>query len=286
MFQKIYQQAAPLVFKVELLEGGEPCGNGTAFHIGGGYMVTAKHVVERVKEGHHTIGAISNGYYEELRQPQPNESQSKEGASVLPKITCNGEWFPDQVLEEQQFERERYDALIQSDIAILKTNLDAQTFMTALLKRKAKPWETALILAPMSNLTVTPRSVGKPVVCIGYPRIYGTKDCTTAYCYPSHIAALGTSPHDSLKRFTIHGPALGGLSGGPVLIDGQDEYGPRVLGMITECAHDAGSGQVGEDGQMPSDWGFLSAISLTVAELMSCKLKVPSPFQDIGMLNA
>ena len=266
--QDVYQQVAPLVFKVALRDAvsGDGAGCGTAFHIGDGYLVTAYHVVEGLKAGKLELESLSNGYYDSVgHSPLIIEE------ILTPSVVLKRFEEKDPVL---------YASFYYSDVALLKTNLDARAYIAAWHGKDSVNRVESSILLGIASERIGVASVGRPVVCIGYPRIHGTMDCTSAYCYCSHLAAVGRSYHDKLSRFIIHGTPLGGLSGGPVLIPA-DDYGHRAVGLIIENSFErTKEKQDDEDENPPADYGYLTAISLTVVEWMRIELKVAFPIGD------
>lgn len=187
---------------------------GTGFHIGGGYIATAKHVIE-------------NADYQVIAHKDIGSSTRKAEFCALSNDPAHHEEHALKV--EQEF----FPADSKIDIAVIKTDFNSDYWMSRTVSthwKKKDHFQLDYMLYD-EDLYETDILL-REVFMIGYPRIPYT-DHAYVVCVRADINALVgkmSTPHGHL---ILSSTARGGFSGAPVL----NQHG-KVIGICTESLNE------------------------------------------------
>lgn len=254
-FRAVYRRSAGAIgyVCVESAERGEGCG--TAFHIGDGYWITARHVIE----DHKILGLgtpMGNVHISEA-------AQQEFGELIQPQYTSTvfaGAKHPD----------------AKVDIALLLTPgfVPKQTIV---LGGDAVPVAEEILL--------------EPVLLMGFPRIPGAQDQTPALVATTgEVTAVAML--DGGAHIFVSPIARGGFSGGPVLRSNGDCLGVAVRESFeaerstpkaeSENKREAESGETVAEKRSPAGLGFFGVLGVQeVRTLLETSLVVPADQRNV-----
>ena len=189
------------VLYVEVRRPDQEISIGTAFHIGGGYCVTARHVIEG-----NTILRIG-------RRDTSLSTQFHPAGGHPVRTTRHG-------AHVWQVSDDRYnhpDARV--DVSIIR-----------LLGPNAHLVQPFLQLSPTADVYSEGEFLMKEVVVLGYPPVPSSSDAHLVV-FRGEVSAVIENRDNQRRQFVISGMARGGFSGGPVV---SVEAPNVVLGVVVE----------------------------------------------------
>lgn len=234
---QIFARYRPSLVKIVVVNEGDDIDIGTGFHIGDGYIATARHVVV----GHKKVEVLTEQF---ATNCSPAEAIKLREAGAL-------EADPDALA---RLTIEKTVAHVDADVAVLKTNFNLEFYMTSFLHTIVNPVDGTVcertdnleIAQVTDELLTNAHSVLCPVVLMGYPRV---PRANGAFLLGMNADINAVVPRYDAKNlhFILSSTARGGFSGGPVI----DYYG-RVIGITTESL---------VRDNLPKENGFAAAVS-------------------------
>ena len=234
---------------------------GTAFHIGFGYFVTARHVIE----GHEILKV---GQSDLSAKTSINPDGGRQERTTHPAFEQSGS-------EIRRFEHPEADvALIQ-----LTGNLGP--------RGPAGSLQPAMELADHADILTEGELLMTNVRVFGYPPIpralYSHPPLVTS---PGEISAVVTNIADRRRHFIISGLARGGFSGGPVfLVDnprveaaagpGLRDNSSTAIGVVVESLERRASSDSSSADARNFEPGFMDAISIETVHEVIAHHKLP-----------
>ena len=195
---------------------------GSAFHIGDGYCVTARHVID----GNQIL------------------SIGRRDTSLKTQITASGPVRTTTFgsLSHKVFEAPLFHPDDRVDVAIVRLG-------GRIGGGRGYPVSQLQPCVPLDrqvDLLTEGEYLLRPVVILGYPPIPWASDAHLVV-FRGEVSAVIENRNDRQRHFVISGMARGGFSGGPVMST------QGAVGIVTDS--------LGEDG-MPTELGFISATSV------------------------
>lgn len=152
---------------------------GTAFHIGDGFFVTARHVVE--------------------------------GREITDVVSSR--WAQISTIHSVHYPRDP-----QVDLAILSTDFDLSYYMSEQVRYEGGEWPKgdAFVLGDHLDDWIGDEMIMMPILMMGYPPVPTSREpvLLAVSGEVNGVIDLYTTPH---VHFVVSSPARGGFSGGPVL---------------------------------------------------------------------
>lgn len=231
--QLVYRYRPSMVrFEVKTDEGDLQMGAG--FHIGDGYIATAKHNIEQnytmCTEQHATNCSI-----EEARQVRRN-NDSVEASHLLSILSKEKEY--------------RHPS---ADVAVVKTNFNLDLYMDPrhpIIEKDGSTYKK-IDHCPIAQICddIVRDSPCRlmPVVLMGYPQISNCNDAVLVAVH-AEVNAVIERRYSSYLHFITSAIPRGGFSGAPIL----DQLG-RVIAIVAESLY---------ADQKPIETGFSSAVSV------------------------
>lgn len=194
--EKVLAQVGPAVVYVETVDGEGKTGIGTAFHIGDGYFVTARHVVEKNK-----IKKV--GREDITKQVQPDGMGGTFTTTTWPEAVSTaveGPWYhPNEKI----------------DVALFRCREIAAPVIQLELRSEVLAYNQFLLTR---------------VLVLGFPPIPFAKE-PHLVCVPTVVSAVIEPYHVGRRHFILTAMARGGFSGGVAL---SLEYATATLGVVTQ----------------------------------------------------
>lgn len=213
------QHVLSAVAYVEVKTSKQDIGIGTAFHIGSGYFVTARHVIkdnEIIKVGQSDLS---------LRTIIDQDGSTRT-RTTHPEFEQLGR-------EIQRFEHPTADVAIIQLTGMLGQRGPAATLLPA------------IELARHADVLTEGELLMTSVKVFGYPPIpYANNLKPALVVSPGEISAVFTNRRDNRRHFVISGLARAGFSGGPVFLTGSPrvdgpanplrQYSSTAIGVVVE----------------------------------------------------